>query len=87
MLRYKHWLTKKGWWDDAQENELYAQYREEILSQMKEAEKRPINNIDDIITDVFDEPSPILESQLADLKRHIEKYPTAYPKTSGRLDS
>ncbi|MBU2864152.1 thiamine pyrophosphate-dependent dehydrogenase E1 component subunit alpha [Reinekea forsetii] len=87
VLRYKHWLTKKGWWDDEQENALYAEYREEILAQMKEAEKRPVNKIDDIITDVFDEPSAILESQLADLKSHIRKYPSAYPKTSGRLDS
>lgn len=87
VLRYKHWLTKKGWWGDDQENELYAQYREEILAQMKAAEKRPVNKIDDIITDVFDVPTPHLKRQLADLKDHIRKYPAAYPKTSGRLDS
>lgn len=87
ILRYKHWLTQKGWWDDEQENALYAQYREEILTQMKAAEKRSINKIDDIITDVFDEPSPILKQQLTDLKVHIRKYPSAYPKTSGRLES
>lgn len=87
VLRYKHWLTKKGWWDDAQENKLYAQYREEILAQMKAAEKRLVNKIDDIITDVFDVPTPHLKRQLADLKDHIRKYPAAYPKTSGRLDS
>jgi 2-oxoisovalerate dehydrogenase E1 component alpha subunit len=87
ILRYKHWLTQKDWWSDEQEKALYAKYREEILAQMKVAEKRPINKIDDLITDVYDEPTTLLKQQLKELKDHIRKYPSAYPKTSGRLDS
>lgn len=86
ILRYKHWITNKGWWDDAQEKALYADYRETILAALKEAEKRPVPVIDHIISDVYDTPTPQLHNQLKQLKAHIRKYPKNYPKTSGRLD-
>lgn len=86
ILRFKHWLTLKGWWDDAKEKALYSDYREEILAQMKAAEKRPVPSLDHLITDVYDQPTPQLKQQLAQLKQHLRKYPSRYPKTSGRLD-
>lgn len=86
ILRYKHWLTHKGWWNDDKEKALYSEYREEILAQMKAAEKRPVPTLDHLIEDVYDQPSEQLKQQLADLKQHIRLYPDNYPKTSGRLD-
>lgn len=87
ILRFKHWITQKGWWDDAQEKALYADYREQILAEMKAAEKRPVNKLDDLIEDVYDVPTPALKQQLDVLKQHIKKYPEQYPKTAGRLDA
>ncbi|MDX1341586.1 MAG: thiamine pyrophosphate-dependent dehydrogenase E1 component subunit alpha [Reinekea sp.] len=87
ILRYKHWLTQKGWWDDNKEKALYSEYREEILAQMKAAEKRPVPTLDHLITDVYDEPTEQLKQQLTELKQHVRKYPNQYPKTSGRLDA
>lgn len=87
ILRFKHWVTQKGWWDDQQEKALYSDYREDILSQMKAAEKRPVPTLDHLITDVYDTPSTALTQQLSELKQHIKKYPQQYPKTSGRLDA
>jgi len=87
ILRFKHWLTHKGWWDDTQEKALYSEYREEILMQMKAAEKRPVPALEYLITDVYDVPPRHLEQQLSELKEHIRSYPNNYPKTSGRLDS
>jgi 2-oxoisovalerate dehydrogenase E1 component alpha subunit len=87
ILRFKHWITKKGWWDDPQEKTLYAEYREDILAQMKAAEKRPVPTLDHLITDVYDTPPTALTQQLSELKQHIKKYPQQYPKTSGRLDA
>lgn len=86
ILRYKHWLTKKGWWDDERENALYAKYREQILAEMKAAEKRPVPHIDKLIEDVYDTPSEQLQQQLDELKQHIRKYPDQYPKTARRID-
>lgn len=87
ILRFKHWMTHQGWWDDDKEKALYAEYREEILAQMKAAEKRPVPTLDHLIEDVYDTPTEQLKEQLAELKQHIRQYPDKYPKTSGRLDS
>ncbi|MCH8532797.1 MAG: thiamine pyrophosphate-dependent dehydrogenase E1 component subunit alpha [Saccharospirillum sp.] len=87
ILRYKHWLTEKGWWNDEEEKALYASHRETILASLKLAEKRPMPKIDEIINDVYDTPTPQLQQQLKQLKAHIRKYPDKYPKTSGRLDA
>ncbi|MHA7880507.1 MAG: thiamine pyrophosphate-dependent dehydrogenase E1 component subunit alpha [Saccharospirillum sp.] len=87
ILRYKHWLTQKGWWNDEDEKALYARHRETILASLKEAEKRPMPKIDEIINDVYDTPTPQLQQQLKQLKAHIRIYPDKYPKTAGRLDA
>lgn len=84
VLRFKLWLINKGWYDEAQDLEKMQQYREDILAAVKVAEKVPVPNIDTIIEDVFDTPTPTLKRQLEQLKSHIAKYPSAYPKTSGR---
>jgi len=87
VLRFKHWLTLQGWWSDAEEKALYSDYREELLTQMKAAEKRPIASLNYLIEDVYDKPPQQLTEQLNALKRHIRLYPANYPKTAGRLDS
>lgn len=87
ILRFKHWLTHQGWWDDSKEKALYGEYRESILKEMKAAEQRPVPVVDHLITDVYDEPTPALKQQLKELKAHIREYPERYPKTAGRLDS
>ena len=86
ILRYKHWLEHKGWWNDAKEEALYSEYREEILRELKLAEQRPVPTIEHLITDVYDQPSKLLQQQLQDLKAHIRANPKRYPKTAGRLD-
>ena len=87
VLRFKHWLTLQGWWSDAEEKALYSDYREELLTQMKAAEKRPIASLNYLIEDVYDTPPRQLTEQLNELKQHIRLYPANYPKTAGRLDS
>lgn len=84
VLRFKLWLINKGWYDEAHDLNIMQQYREEILAAVKVAEKVAVPNIDTIIEDVFDTPTPALKRQLEQLKSHIAKYPSAYPKTSGR---
>lgn len=81
--RFKLWLLDKGWLTEAHNQLIYEQYREEILAQLKVAEKLPHPNIDDIIEDVLDIPSLGLRKQLSELKAHIKKYPKAYPKSAG----
>lgn len=84
VVRFKTWLQAKGWFDVAQNKVLLEQTREEILKALKVAEQVPICPIEQIIEDVYDTPPWHLKAQLADLKSHIDKYPDAYPNTSGK---
>ena len=85
VLRLSEWLKSKGWFDaDAVEKRKTAT-RESVLAALKEAEKVPVNPIDDIVTDVYDHVPRHLNDQLQALKQHIARYPQAYPKTAGRI--
>ncbi|AZQ10508.1 thiamine pyrophosphate-dependent dehydrogenase E1 component subunit alpha [Shewanella khirikhana] len=85
VKRFKLWLINKGWLAEADDETMYEKYREEVLASVKVAEKIPAPRIDEIIEDVYDEPTPQLKKQLESLKAHVKKYPQAYPKTAGRL--
>ena len=85
LLRFKTWVDSKGWLDEEQNLVFIEQTRQEILKELKLAEQVPICAIEQIIEDVYDRPPWHLKAQLAELKTHIELYPEAYPKTSGRL--
>ncbi|HET8789679.1 MAG TPA: thiamine pyrophosphate-dependent dehydrogenase E1 component subunit alpha, partial [Modicisalibacter sp.] len=85
VLRMKLWLQTKGWWSDDDEKREQESLRREVLEAMKRAEKREPPALDTLITDVFDEVTPILAGQLDDLKAHIRKYPEAYPKGAKSL--
>ncbi len=85
VKRFKLWLLNKGWLNEADEAALYEKYREEVLAAVKVAEKVPAPHIDEMITDVYDKPTPALEQQLTELKAHVKKYPKSYPKTAGRV--
>ncbi|KIO35363.1 MULTISPECIES: thiamine pyrophosphate-dependent dehydrogenase E1 component subunit alpha [unclassified Shewanella] len=84
VKRFKLWLINKGWLAENDDAALYDKYREEVLAAVKVAEKLPAPKIDEIIEDVFDEPTPRLKQQLTELKQHIKKYPDSYPRSAGR---
>jgi len=79
VLRFKAWIEAQGWWSQAQDDTLYQQYRDEILSALKVAEKIAPPTLNELVTDVYSDVPPHLQHQLSDLKRHIEKYPEHYP--------
>ena len=82
VLRFRNWMEKQGWWDDAKETERYATYRTEILAQVKVSEKVPPPSLDEIVTDVYSDVPRHLKDQLSELKTHIAKYPTSYPSSA-----
>lgn len=85
IARLGAWLKNKGWLDEEQENKDLEKIRQEVLQELKRVEKVPVCKIDEIIEDVYDTPPWHLKEQLSELKKHMAKYPEAYPKTSGRL--
>ncbi|MGB2451262.1 MAG: thiamine pyrophosphate-dependent dehydrogenase E1 component subunit alpha, partial [Porticoccaceae bacterium] len=80
--RMELWLTKKGWWTEAETERLQRSCRDEILKELKLAEQRPSPRLDKLITDVYKTPPPQLVEQLHSLQTHIGKYPQAYPSAS-----
>ncbi|RDV25986.1 thiamine pyrophosphate-dependent dehydrogenase E1 component subunit alpha [Alteromonas aestuariivivens] len=85
VARMIHWLDSQGWFDESQNSKWLEQSRQEVLAALKEAEKVPVNPIEDIVEDVYDSVPWHLSAQLEQLKSHIKKYPEVYPKTSGRV--
>ena len=83
--RFKLWMINQGWLTEEESTTLYEHYKAEILKQMKASEKVAAPNIDQLIEDVYQEPTLGLKKQLEHLKNHIKKYPDYYPKTSGGL--
>jgi 2-oxoisovalerate dehydrogenase E1 component alpha subunit len=83
IKRFGSYLQSKGWLDkDAQDKNLDL-IRQEVLAELKKAEKVPVSDLDEIVTDVYDAVPWHLEEQRQALKAHIAKYPNEYPHTSG----
>ena len=85
VSRMKNWMLSNSWWDEAREEKLSATYREQVLAAVKVSEKINKPPLEDLISDVYDKPTPQLIAQLDELKEHIKKYPDAYPFTAGRI--
>ena len=64
---------------------LFEKLRDEVLAAVKVSEKIDKPPVEDLITDVYDQAPPLLQSQFEQLKAHIKKYPDAYPFTAGRI--
>ncbi len=79
------WLENKGWLDVKAHNKQMDIVRQEVLAALKKAETIDVCPVEELVTDVLDEVPWHLEEQLADLKRHIKKYPEQYPSTSARV--
>lgn len=85
VLRFEKWMDSQGWFNEKDIQSFVEQNRQEVLSALKESEKVPVCEVDQIIEDVYDIPPWHLQQQLRELKQHIAKYPDAYPKTAGRV--
>lgn len=83
MIRFRNWLVKQGWITEEEADAQQKAHKDTVLAALKEAEKVEVPHVDEIITDVYAEPTEALKVQLEELKAHIRKYPDAYPSTSG----
>ena len=87
MNRFWLWMVQKGWLTQEVSDGLYERYKTDILQQMKASEKIQAPEINQLIEDVYYQPTARLKQQLEHLKEHIKKYPQAYPKTSQEVSS
>ncbi|MDQ7730238.1 thiamine pyrophosphate-dependent dehydrogenase E1 component subunit alpha [Halomonas sp. SpR8] len=86
LLRLQKWLLKKQWWSEEEEASQQESLRREVLETMKRAEKRSPPPLESLISDVYADITPALQRQFDQLKRHIRRYPEAYPRGAKSLD-
>lgn len=83
--RFRKWLLKQGWLNEQEDEAEKDKIREDILTALKVAEKVQKPALEELVSDVYDEPIPALKKQYEELKSHIKLHPDAYPVTAGRL--
>ncbi|PRY65513.1 2-oxoisovalerate dehydrogenase E1 component alpha subunit [Vreelandella songnenensis] len=86
VLRMQKWLLKKGWWSEEEETREQETRRQEVLDTMKRAEKRTAPPLESLVSDVYADVTPELQRQFDQLKKHIRRYPEAYPRGARSLD-
>ncbi|KAJ2903638.1 hypothetical protein MKZ38_009581 [Zalerion maritima] len=78
IARLRKWMEAKGIWSDAKEKESRESIRRDVLKAFSEAEKVQKPPIRYMFEDVYEEMTPELKEQMAELKDHLEKYPGEY---------
>ena len=86
VARFQRWLIHNEWLDENDDKAEEKKIRAEILVALKRAERIEKPTIDQIVTDVYSTTPAHLSQQLDELKKHMVKYPKAYPLTTGRLN-
>ncbi|RKO96813.1 hypothetical protein CAUPRSCDRAFT_10020 [Caulochytrium protostelioides] len=74
-VRFRKYLERKGWWDDAAEAHAKKTLRAQVLQAFARAEKVKKPALQHLFTDVYDTLPPHLQAQQAELQRLLEKYP------------
>jgi len=72
IVRFREYLTGKKFWNDKLEAELQEELKAEILGDIEKAEKQPPPELEELFTDVYEKPIPLLDKQLAALKEEAE---------------
>lgn len=78
ITRLRKYLENKGIWDDEKEKDARARIRKEVLKAFSEAEKEKKPPIRSMFEDVYEEITPDIRRQMAELKDVIDRYPDEY---------
>jgi len=79
ITRVKKYLIKKGYWSEEEDKVFQETNKKEVLDALKKAEQIHKPPIRDLFTDVYDQLTPALIAQRAELAEHLKKYPHDYP--------
>lgn len=79
ISKLKNFLVKKGWFNEAEENEFVKSIRKSVLKQISLSEKKPKPNWKEMFTDVYRNLPEHLNDQIKELEQHIKTHQTFYP--------
>jgi pyruvate dehydrogenase E1 component alpha subunit len=71
LLRLKKYLTAKNLWDDERDKKAREEAQAQADEAFREAEKRPANSPEEILTHVFAQQTPEMKRQAESLKRFL----------------
>lgn len=78
ITRLRKWMENKGIWNEDLERELREKARKDVLAEFAAAEREQKPALKELFTDVYEELTPELKAQMAELKSVIETYPNEY---------
>ncbi|RBQ94322.1 hypothetical protein VDGD_05481 [Verticillium dahliae] len=78
ITRLRKWMEARGIWDEGKEKTCRDETRSEVLKGFREAEAMKKPPMRSMFEDVYEELTPDLKNQMAQLKAHLEKYPDEY---------
>ena len=78
ITRFRKYLENEGLWDDAKETEARLSIKKELLKAFSAAEKEKKPEILSMFEDIYEELTPELTAQRAELKDILERYPNEY---------
>ena len=78
IRRLRAYIVERGWWSEDEDKEFRDMARKDVLKALPAAEKHRKPAVEHLFTDVYDELTPELKRQRAELIAHLEKYPDEY---------
>jgi len=78
ITRFRKYLESQGLWDEEKEKEARASIRKDLLGAFSRAEKEKKPELRSLFEDIYEELTPDLKAQMAELKGILEKYPSEY---------
>jgi len=78
ITRLRKYLESKNLWNDEKEKATRTRLRKEVLKAFSDAEKEKKPPLRSMFEDVYEELTPELREQMADLKSLVERYPKEY---------
>jgi 2-oxoisovalerate dehydrogenase E1 component alpha subunit len=80
--RLEKFLLAKKWIEKDYQTSIREDARNQVRHALKTASSEKLPPIDELFTDVYDEMTPDLIEQKAELEAHLKKYPEAYKVTN-----
>lgn len=79
VVRWRHWLLLKGWWDETQEAALRKECRQEVMAALEEAAKTPKSPLTTMFEDVYAHMPPSLKEQAEEVMGVAARHPELLP--------
>ena len=78
IARLRKYMEAKGFWDEAREKEARDAIRRDVLRAFSRAEREKKPPLRAMFEDVYEDLTPDLRAQIAELRDHLERYPDEY---------